>query len=80
MQERVLHIKLVDRPETGDNQRKYLADGGRLDHRAEGLIIVDIGLLGEALKDPTSPVPPSVLSEFNLCLKIYLPVTKLEPT
>jgi hypothetical protein len=58
MQERVLHIKLVDRPETGDNQRKYRADGGRLDHRAEGLIIVDVGLLGEALKDPTSPVPP----------------------
>jgi hypothetical protein len=32
-------------------------DGSWLDHRVEGLIIVDIELVGEAVKDPTSLVP-----------------------
>jgi hypothetical protein len=31
-------------------------DHGRLDHRAEGLIVVDVGSLGEATKDPMSLV------------------------
>jgi hypothetical protein len=51
-------------------------DGGRLDNRAESLIIVDAGSLGEATKNPVSLVP----SELNLCLKIHLPVMTLEPT
>jgi hypothetical protein len=32
-------------------------DRGRLDHRADGLIIVDVGSLGEATKNPVSLVP-----------------------
>jgi hypothetical protein len=32
-------------------------DGGRLDYRAEGLIVVDAGPLGEAVKNPASLVP-----------------------
>jgi hypothetical protein len=31
-------------------------DGGLLDHRADGLIIVDVGPLGEAAKNPMSIV------------------------
>jgi hypothetical protein len=31
-------------------------DYGRLDHRAEGLIIVDTGSLGEAAKDSTNRI------------------------
>jgi hypothetical protein len=32
-------------------------DGGQLDHRVEGLIIVDIGPLGEATKNLASLIP-----------------------
>jgi hypothetical protein len=32
-------------------------DGGKLEHRAKGLIVVDAGPLGEAAKDSTSLVP-----------------------
>jgi hypothetical protein len=53
----VLHIKQMDRPGIGDSQRKHHADSGRLDHRAEGLIIVDAEPLGKAAKDPTTLVP-----------------------
>jgi hypothetical protein len=56
MQEHILHIMLVDMPGTGDGQRKHRADGGRLNHRAEGLIVVDVGPLGEAMKVPMSLV------------------------
>jgi hypothetical protein len=44
----------VDSPGTEDDQGKHRVDGGQLDHRAEGLIIVDAGPLGEAVKDPMS--------------------------
>jgi hypothetical protein len=56
MQECVLHIKLMDMPGMGDDQWKHCADGGRLDHRTEGLLVVDAGPLGEVVKDPTSLV------------------------
>jgi hypothetical protein len=55
--EHILHIELMNRPEAGDNQGEHGADRGRLDYRAEGLIIVDVGSLGEAAKNPTSLVP-----------------------
>jgi hypothetical protein len=32
-------------------------DGGRLDNRVESLIVLDVGALGEAVKDPPSLVP-----------------------
>jgi hypothetical protein len=74
MQERVLHIKLMNRPGARDGSGEHGAGHGRLDHRAEGLIVVDAGSLGEALYHSMEP------SELNLCLKIYLLVTTLEPT
>jgi hypothetical protein len=80
MQECVLHIKLVDRAGMGDGQGKHRVNGCWLDHRAEGLIIVDVRALGEAAKDPMSLVPLQVPSELDLCLKIHLPMTTLEPT
>jgi hypothetical protein len=46
----------MNRPGTGDNQGKHGANRGRLDHRAEGLIVVDVGPLGEVAKDLTSLV------------------------
>jgi hypothetical protein len=47
----------MNRPGAGDGQGEDGADRGRLDHRAEGLIIVDVGSLGEAVKNPASLVP-----------------------
>jgi hypothetical protein len=47
----------MNQPRAGDGQGEDGADCGRLDHRAEGLIIVDAGSLGEAAKNPVSLVP-----------------------
>jgi hypothetical protein len=44
-------------PGVRDNQGEHGADHDRLDHRAEGLIVVDAGSLGEAAKDTVSLVP-----------------------
>jgi hypothetical protein len=49
MQEHVFHIKLVDKAGAEDGQGKHRADGGRLDHQVEGLIVVDAGPLSEAM-------------------------------
>jgi hypothetical protein len=57
MQERILHIELMNRPGAGDSQGEDGVDRGWLDHRAEGLIVVDAGSLGEAAKNPASLVP-----------------------
>jgi hypothetical protein len=56
VQERVLHIKLMNRPGAGDDQGERGADRGRLDQGAKGFIIVDAWLLGEATKNPASLV------------------------
>jgi hypothetical protein len=40
-----------------DSQGEHRTDHGRLDYWVEGIIIVDIALLGEATKDPASHVP-----------------------
>jgi hypothetical protein len=40
-----------------DDQGEHGVDHGWLDHWAKGLIIVDVRLLGEAVKNPTSLVP-----------------------
>jgi hypothetical protein len=57
MQEHILHIKLMNRSGAGDSKGEHGADHGRLDHRANGLIVVDIGSLGEAANDSASLVP-----------------------
>jgi hypothetical protein len=57
VQERVIYIELMNGPGAGDGQGEHRADGGRLDHQAEGLIVVDAVPLGEAVKNPASLVP-----------------------
>jgi hypothetical protein len=57
VQERIHHIKLMNRPGAEDGQGEHGADRGRLDHQVEGLIIVEVGSLGEGVKDPASLVP-----------------------
>jgi hypothetical protein len=57
MREHILHIELMNRSGVGDGQGEHGADRGWLDHRVEGLIVVDVGLLGKAVKNPASLVP-----------------------
>jgi hypothetical protein len=57
VQERILHIKMINGPGAEDSQGEHHIDHGRLDYWAEGIIIVDVGSLGEATKDPASLVP-----------------------
>jgi hypothetical protein len=81
VQEHILHIKLVNRPGAGDDQREHGANRGWLDHRAESLIVVDAGSLGEATRRTQRTLYRSKeSSELNLCMKIHLLVTTLEPT
>jgi hypothetical protein len=80
MHERVLHIKLMNRLGAGDSQGEHSANLGQLDHRTEGLIVVDAGLLGEHVKDPTSLVPLQRVIGVELVLENPLLVTTLEPT
>jgi hypothetical protein len=82
--EHILHIELVNRLGAGDGQGEHGADRSRLDHRVEGLIVVDVGSLGEAVKKlrrtQGALYRSKEPSELNLCLKIHLPVMTLEPT
>jgi hypothetical protein len=57
MQERILHIELINQLGAGDGQGEHDADRGWFDHWVDGLIIVSVGSLGEATKNPASLVP-----------------------
>jgi hypothetical protein len=57
VQEHIRQIELMNRLGAGDGSGEHGADRGRLDHQAEGLIVIDVGSLGEAVKNPTSLVP-----------------------
>jgi hypothetical protein len=59
----------MNRPGAGDGQGEDGADRGRLDHRAEGLIVVNAGSLGEAVKNPASLVPFQGAVGIKLVLK-----------
>jgi hypothetical protein len=56
VEEGVLDVELVHGPTSGDNQSQHSLDGGRLDDRVEGLIVVHLGALSEASEDPMSLV------------------------
>jgi hypothetical protein len=53
----ILHIELADGPIPGRGDAEDGADRGRLDDRAERLVVVDAGLLGEAANNPPRLVP-----------------------
>jgi hypothetical protein len=52
MKESVLHVQLMNGSGTRGGDAEDGADHRRFDNRAEGLIIVDTSLLGEATDDP----------------------------
>jgi hypothetical protein len=74
VEEGVLDVELVHGPTPVDNQSQHSPDGGRLDDRAEGLVVAHPGALSEASEDPYRS---KELSALSLCLKIHLPVTTL---
>jgi hypothetical protein len=57
MQEHILHINLMNRSGAGDGQGEHDVGRDRLDHQADGVIVVDAESLGEVVKDPMSLVP-----------------------
>jgi hypothetical protein len=59
-------------PGARDGQEKHYADGGRLDQRAECLIIVDVGTLHEPAKNPTGLVPLECPISIELVLEYPL--------
>ena len=52
VEERVLDVELVDRPVSCRGEMQHGPNGGRLDHRGEGLVEVQARALGEATHDP----------------------------
>jgi hypothetical protein len=56
MEECVLDVELVHGSTPRDSQSQHRPNGGRLDDRAEGLIVVHPGALSEPPEDPTSLV------------------------
>jgi hypothetical protein len=69
VKEHILHIELMNQSGVGDSQREDGVDRGRLDHQAEGLIVVDAGSLVEAAKNPVSLVPFQGAVGIKLVLK-----------
>jgi hypothetical protein len=57
VEECVLHVELVDRPVPGQSESQNSPDGSMLDHRTEGLVVVNSGALGKALEHIASLVP-----------------------
>jgi hypothetical protein len=56
VEEGILDIELMDRPVSGEGEGEDGANSVKLDDRAEGLVVVHSGALGEAPKDPTGLV------------------------
>jgi hypothetical protein len=56
VEEGVLDVELVHGPTPGDSQCQHSPNSGRIDDRAEGLIIVHPRALGEPPEDPTTIV------------------------
>jgi hypothetical protein len=52
----VLHVELLNRPVTGNNNGEHRAYGGWFHNWAERLIVVHTGALNETPEDPTSLV------------------------
>ena len=54
LQKGILHIELMNRPMTRYSKAKNSANGGRLDHMNESLVIIYAMLLRKSLNHPTS--------------------------
>jgi hypothetical protein len=79
MEEGILYVKLMDHPVPGEGEREDGMNGGELDDRAEGLVVVHFPALGEASKDPMGLVEVEGPFDVSLWRKSHLPVTTLVP-
>jgi hypothetical protein len=69
MDKGALDVELVHGPTPGDSQSPHSPNGGRLDDRVEGLIVVHPRTLSEPPKDPTSLVPVKRAIRLELVLE-----------
>jgi hypothetical protein len=69
VEEGVLGIELVHGSTPEDSQSQHSPDGGRLDDRAEGLVVVHPETLSEPSDDPMSLVPVKRIISLELVLK-----------
>jgi hypothetical protein len=51
VEEGILDVKLMDQPVLEECEGENGSNGGKLDNRNEGLVVVHSGALGEALND-----------------------------
>jgi hypothetical protein len=56
MEEGIFHVELLNGSVTGDSSGEHRANSGWFYNRAEGLVVVDFGVLSETPKDPTGLV------------------------
>jgi hypothetical protein len=56
MEEGIFYVELLNGPGTGDSSSEHRVNSDRFYNRAEGLIVVDSGVLSETPKDPMSLV------------------------
>ena len=73
MKKGILHIELVDRLGAGDGQAEDDPYGGRFDNRTEGLVVVDVVLLGEAADHPAGFVTSQGAVRVEFMFKNPLP-------
>jgi hypothetical protein len=67
--EGVPHVKLVHGQTPRDSQSQHSPDGGRLDDKTEGLVVVHPGALSEPPEDPTNHVPVKRAIRLELVLE-----------
>jgi hypothetical protein len=77
MEECILDIELVDGPTPRDSQSQHIPNGGRLDDRAEGLIIIHWGRCVNPRRTQQALYQSREPSSLILCLKIHLSVMTL---
>jgi hypothetical protein len=56
MEEGIFHVELLNGPVTGDSSGEHRVNSGQLYNQAEGLVVVDSGVLSETPEDPTGLV------------------------
>jgi hypothetical protein len=57
MEDGIFYAELLNGPGTGDSSSEHRVNSGRFYNWAQGLIVVDSGVLSETPKDPTGLVP-----------------------
>jgi len=68
MEEDILHVELMNKPTSGESQRKHCTHRSRHDHRTEGLSKIHTRTLSETPKNPSSLVALEAAVKLELML------------